>query len=373
MTSSSATRTTDIPSLDLSRAVARLRPEVEERWRRLLDANAFVGGAEVAELEESFAAYLGSTGCVGVANGTDALGLSLQALGLQPGDEVIVPAFTFVATAASVSLLGGVPVFADVEPGTLNLDLASAAERVTERTAGIMGVHLYGCPFDVKAAQELCSGHDLWLLEDAAQAHGAAVDGKRVGNFGRLTTWSFYPTKNLGAFGDAGAVSGNDQPLLDRVRRLANHGAVGRYKHAHVGANSRLDAMQAAVLNCRLRYLEEDNRRRREIAALYGEGLAGVGGLRLLEVPEGYDSVFHQFTVLTDRRDELQSYLAERGIGAAVHYPEALHLQEAFADLPAEELPVATAAGERALCLPMYPELGDEEVGVVCEAIRGFY
>jgi dTDP-4-amino-4,6-dideoxygalactose transaminase len=371
--SSVGIHTTNIPALDLSRAVARLRPEVEARWRRLLDANAFVGGAEVAELEEGFSAYLGSTGCVGVANGTDALLLSLRALGLEPGDEVIVPAFTFVATAATVSLLGGVPVFADVEPGTLNLDLQSAAESITDRTVGIVGVHLYGCPFDTAAAQELCSSRDLWLLEDAAQAQGATVDGKCVGNFGRLAAWSFYPTKNLGAFGDAGAITGNDRELLEYVRRLANHGAVGRYRHAHVGTNSRLDALQAAVLNCRLAHLEEDNRRRREIAALYRAGLGGIEGLQLPEIPEGRESVFHQYTVLAERRDELQSYLAERGVGTAVHYPEALHLQQAFADLPKRELPVASAAGALSLCLPMFPELRDDEVGAVCEAVRGWF
>ncbi len=365
--------TLEIPALDLRRAVERLRPEVEARWGRLLGANAFVGGAEVQEFEQAFAGYLGSAGCVGVANGTDALVLALRALELDPGDEVIVPAFTFAATAAAVALAGGVPVFADVEPATLNLDCASAAARVTSRTVGVIGVHLYGCPFDVAAASRLCERHGLWLVEDAAQAQGASVGGRKVGNFGRLATWSFYPTKNLGAFGDAGGVSGNDERLLAATRLLANHGAVARYRHARVGANSRLDALQAAVLNCRLPRLDRDNEQRRIWAERYRESLAGVGDLRLLEAPAGAEPVFHQYTVMTERRDELQAFLAERDIGTAVHYPEALHLQEAFACLETPELPVAEAAGRRVLCLPMYPELEEYEVAAVCAAVRAFF
>ncbi len=365
--------TTSIPALDLSRIVGRLRPEVEARWQKLMGANAFVGGAEVEELERAFAGYLGSNGCVAVANGTDALVLALRALGAGPGDEVIVPAFTFVATAAAVSLVGATPVFADVDPATLNLDFGCAEDLVTTDTVGVIGVHLYGCPFDVERAAGLCERHSLWLLEDAAQAQGAAVGGRRVGNFGQLATWSFYPTKNLGAFGDAGAVSGNDDQLLERVRLLANHGAVGRYRHAVVGSNSRMDALQAAVLNCRLPLLEADNDRRRAIAAGYRRSLAGVAGLRLLEVPPGATSVFHQYTVLTERRDQLQTFLAERGIGTAVHYPEALHLQPAFADLEVTELPVATAAGPMSLCLPMYAELTDAEAATVAGAVREFF
>ncbi len=364
---------TDVPALDLSRVVARLRPEVERRWSRILDDTAFVGGGEVAEFEQAFAAYQEAAGCVAVANGTDALVLALRALGVGPGDEVVVPAFTFIATAAAVSLAGGTPVFADVDPQTLNLDPESAASRITPRTVGVLGVHLYGCPFDVAALSELCARHSLWLVEDAAQAQGARVSGQRVGALGALATWSFYPTKNLGAFGDAGAVTGGDPELLERVRLLANHGAVGRYRHALVGSNSRLDALQAAVLNVRLGLIEEDNARRQRAAAAYTAGLAGLPGLELVRVPEGFESVFHQYTVLTERRDALQAYLAERGVGSAVHYPEALHLQVAFEGLDTPALPVATRAGERALCLPMFAELRDDEVDAVIAAVRSFF
>ena len=249
----------NVPILDLGRTRRRIASELDERWRRILDETSFVLGPEVREFETAFASYLGVTDCVGLANGTDALVLALRALGLRPGDEVIVPAFSFFATAEAVALLGGQVVFADVDAETLNLDPADAAARVTERTVGILGVHLYGRPFDVDAVLALCQRHGLWLVEDAAQAHGARWQGRRVGGFGQLAAWSFYPTKNLGCFGDGGAATGNDRELVERVRTLGNQGQAGRYHHVAVGTNSRLDSLQAAVLNCRLPLLDEDN------------------------------------------------------------------------------------------------------------------
>ncbi|MDP9120383.1 MAG: DegT/DnrJ/EryC1/StrS family aminotransferase, partial [Acidobacteriota bacterium] len=245
-----------VPYLDLGRSRRRIAAEVEERWRRVLDDTSYVLGAEVREFESAFAAFLGAASAVGVGNGTDGLELSLRALGLRPGDEVIVPAFSFFATAGAVAFLGGRPVCADVDPATLNLDPADAAARVTSRTVGVIGVHLYGRPFDLDGILALCSRHGLWLLEDAAQAHGALWQGKRVGGFGQLAAWSFYPTKNLGCWGDGGAVTGSDRELVERVRLLANHGQTSRYHHVLAGTNSRLDSLQAAVLNCRLPLLE---------------------------------------------------------------------------------------------------------------------
>ncbi len=362
-----------VPAFDLARAARRIEPRLRARWADLLERTAFVGGEEVTGFEEEFRAFLEVEGCVAVANGTDALVLALQALELEPGDEVIVPAFTFVATAASVVQAGGTPVFADVDPGTLNLDFTDAERRISPRTVGVIGVHLYGCPFDVEAAGALCERHGLWLVEDAAQAQGARWRGRRVGGFGRLATWSFYPSKNLGAFGDAGAVTGNDPALLDRVRLLANHGATGRYHHELVGANSRLDALQAAVLRCRLEGLDADNAERRSVAARYRRALDRSEGICWLPEPEGCESVVHQFTVMTERRDELQAFLAERGIGSSVHYPTPLHRQPAFSHLGAvPSLPVAERAAERVLCLPMFPELTDEEVDLVASALVDF-
>jgi dTDP-4-amino-4,6-dideoxygalactose transaminase len=358
-----------VPQLDLTRSAGRLEPELSARWRALVRRTAFIGGAEVRELEERFAAFLDCEAVVGVANGTDALVLALRALGAGPGDEVVVPAFSFVASAACVRLLGATPVFADVEPETLNLDPESVAARLGPRTVGVIGVHLYGHPFAVDEIGALCGERGLWLLEDAAQAHGARWRGRRVGGFGRLATWSFYPTKNLGCFGDGGAVSG-DAELVERVRLLANHGSRERYVHLEVGWNSRLDALQAAVLNLRLPLLEADNARRRQLAERYRRGLTGLAGLELPAVRDGAEPVFHQMTVRAERRDALREHLSREGIGTAIHYPGALHRQAAFADLESGALPVAEAAGSRVLCLPMFAELADEEVDEVCAAIR---
>lgn len=366
----------DVPILDLGRTRRRIASQLDERWRRILDDSSFILGPEVKEFETAFASYLGVEACVGLANGTDALILALRALGLQPGDEVIVPAFSFFATAEAVVLLGGRVVFADVDAETLNLDPQDTAARVTDRTVGIIGVHLYGRPFDVDALLALCQRRGLWLLEDAAQAHGARWQGKRVGGFGQLSAWSFYPTKNLGCFGDGGAATGNDRELAERVRSFANHGQAGRYHHVAIGTNSRLDSLQAAVLNCRLDLLDEDNARRGEIACRYHGALAGIGDLRLLPDRPGVQSVYHQFTVRTSRRDELAAFLKQQGIASAVHYPSPLHRQPALAGLVEVrdgDLPVATSAAREVLCLPVFPELTNAEVEAVSAAVRSFF
>ena len=364
-----------IPLFNLSRAIEPIAEEVEQRWHSLLAASTFVGGAEVDRFERDFAGFIGAAGCVGVANGTDALILALRVMDLEPGDEVIVPSFTFIATAAAVDLVGGKPVFADVEATSLNLDWQSVEERITDRTVGILGVHLYGRPFAVDRALEICQKNDLWLIEDAAQAHGARWQGRRVGTFGALAPWSFYPAKNLGCFGDGGAVTGNDGVRLERLRRLANHGRTQHYEHAEVGLNSRLDALQAAVLNTRLPHLEQGNERRREIAGTYREALQGIGDLRFLVDPSESESVFHQETVLTRQRDPRRQFLQEKGIGTGVHYPLALHLQPAFAGSSSEllNLPVAPRASDEVVCLPMYTALTATEVETVCQAVRQFY
>ncbi|HVT58962.1 MAG TPA: DegT/DnrJ/EryC1/StrS family aminotransferase [Thermoanaerobaculia bacterium] len=369
-----------VPYLDLGRSRRRIARELDERWQRVLAESAFVLGPEVREFESAFAAYLAVAECVGVANGTDGLILALRALDLAPGDEVIVPAFSFFATAEAVSLLGGRPVFADVDAATFNLDPADVAARVSERTVGVIGVHLYGRPFDVDGVLALCERHGLWLVEDAAQAHGASYGGRRVGGLGRLAAWSFYPTKNLGCYGDGGAVTGNDRPLLARLRRLANHGQSSRYHHLEVGMNSRLDSLQAAVLNCRLALLDADNARRRELACRYHGGLAGAGDVTLPPDPPGTVSVYHQLAIRTVHRDALKQYLEERGIGSSIHYPSPLHLQPAIAGPAgpapgpaAAELPVSTAAARELLCLPLYAELTNEEVEAVCAAVRDFF
>jgi len=365
----------NVPILDLARTRARIEAELAARFRRIFDEGSYVLGPEVREFEQAFADYLDVAACAGLGNGTDALILALRALGLAPGDEVIVPAFSFFATAEAVALLGGRPVFCDVEPETLNLDPRDAAARIGPRTVGIIGVHLYGRPFDVDAVLDLRGKNGLWLVEDAAQAQGARWRSKRVGAFGRLAAWSFYPTKNLGCFGDGGALTGDEPVLVDRARRFGNHGQVGRYHHVAIGTNSRLDSLQAAVLNCRLTLLDADNARRREIAARYRAYLAGVGDLRFPVDPLAAEPVYHQFAVLTARRDELQRHLASRGVGSAVHYPTPLHTQPAWKgiDIGAGDLPVSTAAAREVLCLPIFPELTDPEADRVAEEVAAFY
>jgi len=364
-----------VPYLDLSRARRRVEPELHVRWQKILDGNAFILGPEVKEFEAAFAAFLGATAAVGVANGTDALTVALRALGVGPGDEVIVPAFSFFATAEAVVLAGGTPVFADIEPDTYNLDPADAGARVGARTVGVIGVHLYGRPFDAERLGALCRQRGLWLVEDAAQAHGARFGSRRVGTLGDLAAWSFYPTKNLGCFGDGGAVTGMDAERMAKVFRVANHGQTERYHHVEIGTNSRLDSLQAAVLNLRLRTLDQDNARRRALAAVYCAGLAGVGDLRLPPDRPDDECVYHQMTVATARRDALMGFLKERGIGSSVHYPSPLHRQPAMAAHLAAQapLPHAERAGGEVLCLPMFAELETAEAERAVEAVRAFY
>ena len=364
-----------IPPFDLSPSVRRIRSDLLDRWEDLLERTAFVGGPEVEAFERAFAEYLGAAGCVGVANGTDALQVALRALGLEPGEEVILPAFTFFATIEAVILAGGTPVLADIEPTTFNLDPGDAASRVTERTRGVLTVHLYGQPSDLDRLTELCDRRDLWLLEDAAQAHGARWRGRRVGTFGALAGWSFYPSKNLGCFGDGGAVTAPDPTLLERVRMLGNHGRMEHYEHGLIGTNSRLDTLQAAVLNLRLPHLDRDNERRRSIASRYREGLRGIRDLACPEVPEPAEPVYHQVTVRTESREALRSHLEAAGIGTGVYYPLPIHRQPAVQSTISRgiQLPEAERAARECLSLPVHPHLRDEEVDRVCASIRDFY
>ncbi|MBZ0114751.1 MAG: DegT/DnrJ/EryC1/StrS family aminotransferase [Thermoanaerobaculia bacterium] len=366
--------TQEVRPLDLNPVARRLEEDLLARWRDLLRSTAFIGGPEVTRFEENFARFLDAKGCVGVANGTDAIVVALKALNLQPGDVVLVPAFTFFATAEAVCWAGGVPRIVDVEPATLNINVAEAERLYTPEVRGIIGVHLFGMPCDLRALTDLCDRKGLWLIEDAAQAHGARFEGQRVGTFGDFATWSFYPSKNLGCFGDGGAVTGMDPERLDRLRSLANHGRTAHYQHGEVGTNSRLDALQAAVLNLRLETLEEDNRRRVEIADRYRRQLAGVGDIGFLAVPKGRDSVYHQFTIRSTRRDDLRSFLDQRGIGTGVYYPIPLHLQPALVGIVDDSArPVAERASEDVLSLPIYAELSDDAVDRVCAEIEFFF
>lgn len=363
-----------VPSFDLSTVRQRVEADVLARWQRILSNTSFVLGPEVTEFERDWSSYLGVGGCVGVGNGTDALGLALRALGLSSGDEVIVPAMSFFATAEAVLLAGGIPRFADIDPLTLNIDPASTAARITSRTVGIIGVHLYGRPFDIDRIREICARRGLWLLEDSAQAQGAMWRGRKVGGLGDASAWSFYPSKNLGCFGDGGAVTSNSADLIDAVRQLANHGQSGRSSHAAVGMNSRLDSLQAAVLNSRLRFLDDENMNRAQIAIQYRSRLESLSDV---EIPRDRDDalcVYHQFVVQSPRRDELAAFLQSRGIGSAIHYSQPLHTQPALGKfrIRAEECPVAERLAHQALSLPMFVGMTIQQADLVCDSIEAF-
>jgi dTDP-4-amino-4,6-dideoxygalactose transaminase len=365
----------NVPFFDLTRARDAIQQELWSRWHQIVDTTAFVQGPEVKSFESAFAEYVQAPGCVAVANGTDALVLALRALEVKAGDEVLVPAFTFFATYESVVLAGAIPVLVDIEPDTFAIDLAAAMSRLSSRTVGVVAVHLYGCAVDAAAMDEFCSEHGLWWIEDAAQAHGSSSDGRRAGTLGRLASWSFYPSKNLGCFGDGGAVTSGDVELLERVHLLANHGQTARYRHSMVGTNSRLDALQAAVLNLRLARLDDDNRARAAVVARYREELADVGDLVLPTDSRGAVSANHLFTVRSGRRDELQQFLGDRGIGSAVHYPCALSEQAGveFEGDPLRLTPEACRAGLEVLSLPLFPEIETDEVSSVIAAVRDFF
>ncbi len=362
-----------IPQADPGAFVRAHRQEVDQALARVLDAGRFVLGPEEAAFEAEFAAYLNVPHVVGVASGTEALWLALLAAEIGPGDEVIIPSLTASATAAAVVQAGAVPAFADVRPGDLNLDPEQVERRLTARTRAVIAVHLYGNPADLPALQGLCTRRGLLLIEDCAQAHGASLDGRKVGTFGSLGAFSFYPTKNLGGLGDGGAVTTSDSALAERVRLLREYGWHDRYSSSLHGWNSRLDELQAAVLRVKLAHLEVGNRRRREIATTYRQGIDSNRFPPVWGVEEG-TGVFHQYVVRSPHREELSHHLAGRGVGSAVYYPVPVHLQSAYAEPGAGpgSLPVTERACREILSLPMYPELTEEQVGRVVETVNTY-
>jgi dTDP-4-amino-4,6-dideoxygalactose transaminase len=363
----------EIPAFSLKRQIAELRPELDAAWRRVVDSGQFILGGEVEALEQALTARLGVE-AVAVANGSDALYLALAALGLGPGDEVVTTPFTFFATAGSILRVGAKPVFADVDPDTFNLDPGQALARVTPRTRAILPVHLFGLMADLRPLKAF-SGP---VVEDAAQAILARQDGQLAGTVGDVGCFSFFPTKNLGAFGDAGLVTSRRPDLAAEVRTLRVHGATKKYYHEKLGINSRLDAVQAAVLRVKLGRLDAWTARRQALAARYTAGLEAAGLLdtvRPQRVPEGFEPVWHQYTVRLLDRDRVQQFLAERGIGSTVYYPHPLHLLPAFQSLGHRpgDFPVAETLAREALSLPMYPELRDDEVDRVVDTLAAFY
>ena len=348
------------------------RTELDAAIRRVLDSGWYVLGEEVEKFETEFSAYLGISHAVGVGSGTEALHLALTACGVGPGDEVITVSHTAVATIAAIELTGATPVLTEIESQYYTLDPRMLEARITPRTKVIIPVHLYGQPTELEGIMEIAQKHSLLVIEDCAQAHGARYKGKRVGTWGHMGCFSFYPTKNLGALGDGGLVVTDDPELAQRVRLLREYGWEGRISQIS-GWNSRLDELQAAVLRVKLPYLDQNNESRIRLAAGYAECLEGVG-LKLPRTREGGTHVFHLYVVRSSRRDELVEFIRKRGIRALIHYPVPIHLQPAYQGcrIPSEGLPETERVAREVLSLPMYPELSKAEQQAVVEAVTDF-
>jgi dTDP-4-amino-4,6-dideoxygalactose transaminase len=362
-----------IPMVDLRAQHARIKDEIDRAISRVVESTQFIKGEDCGLMERDFAAYCGVTHAVGVANGTDALTIALRAYGVGPGDEVVTVANTFIATGEAILLNGARPVFVDVDPITRTMDGARLERAITPRTKVIVPVHLYGHPADMPAILDVARRHGLPVLEDAAQAHGAEIERKRAGSLGHAACFSFYPGKNLGAYGDAGMVVTSDPEFAGRVRQIANHGGgANKYDNVVLGTNSRLDTLQAAVLRVKLRHLDQWNRERRLRAEAYGAALADIPGVMLPSERTGTRSAWHLYTIRVRDRDVVQSRLAARGIATAVHYPRPIHLQPAMAPAGGRpgDLPVSEGLSREVLSLPLYPEMPLEAVSRVAAEVR---
>ncbi len=352
----------------------KIKPEIDAAIHAVLESGQFILGKEVGEFECAIAGYLGVRCAVGCASGTDALQIALMGLGIRPGDEVITTPFTFVATTETIVLLGARPVYVDIDPKTFNIDPARIEATITERTKAILPVHLFGQAVDMDPLMEIARKHRLPVIEDGAQALGATYKGKKVCTFGNVACISFFPSKNLGAFGDAGMVVTDDPALGERIRMISVHGSRVRYRHDVLGVNSRLDTLQAVVLEVKLRHLDAWNRIRSENARRYNELLAGLPVTQPYVSPD-CGHTFHQYTLRVPRRDELAAFLKEKGIPHSIYYPIPLHLQKAYATLgnTRGDFPLSEKAADEVLSLPMHTELTDAHLNYITDAVRSFY
>jgi dTDP-4-amino-4,6-dideoxygalactose transaminase len=364
-----------VPFLDLKPSHADLKLALMEEIASLIDDGAFTNGPQVAAFEDAFASYCGTDSCVGLASGLDALRLALLAAGIEPGDEVIVPAMTFIATLEAVSQVGARPVLVDVDESDYCLDGDAVTAAIGPKTRFVLPVHLYGQMADMRTLERAAADHGLLLLEDACQAHGASRDGLRAGATGFAAAFSFYPSKNLGAFGDAGALVTDDAALAAKVKALREHGQVRKYVHDFEGYTARLDTIQALVLLHKLPLLDAWNGQRRAAAARLSAELEGIGDLRLPPVPPGSEPVWHVYVVRTDDPGALVDHLAERGIRAGRHYPEAVHLSPAYAWLEYRQgaFPVAEALANECVSLPIFPGISEEQIDAVAEALSDYF
>ncbi len=366
-----------IPLVDLKAQYLSLKPEIDQAIQRVIDNTDFILGKEVELFEREFASFSETEYGIGVASGTEALHLSLLALGISSGDEVITAANTFVATVLGIYYTGARPVLVDINSDNYNLDVSFIENVITKRTKAIIPVHLFGQPADMDPIMEIAREHNLKVIEDACQAHGAKYKGKKVGSIGNVGCFSFYPGKNLGAYGDGGIVLNNDEKIAQKIRILRNYGSRKKYYHEFKGFNSRLDTLQAAILRVKLRHLDEWNRKRIRNGLLYSSLLKDIKEVITPQFREDsdYSHVFHLYVVRVEKRDRLLDFLDKKGIRCGIHYPVPLHFQEAYEDLGYKEgdFPIAEKLSKEILSLPMYPELTEEEIIYVVESIKEFY
>jgi UDP-N-acetyl-3-dehydro-alpha-D-glucosamine 3-aminotranferase len=361
-----------IPMVDLKAQYISLKDELDAKLQEVLLATQFILGPNVQALEKEVAEYIGTKHAVACASGTDALHLALIACGIKAGDEVITTPFTFIATAEAISYTGAKPVFADVSPDTWNIDPEEIKKKITSRTKAIIPVHLFGHPAEMSSILDIANSHGLKVIEDCAQSFGAGYKFVRTGSFGDAGCFSFFPSKNLGCYGDGGMVTTDSDSIAGELRALRNHGSKVRYYHDTVGYNSRLDEMQAVILRVKLPKIDRYNSLRRERAAQYNERLAAMDGLDLPVEKNGYYHVYHQYTILASRRDDIMQALAEKDIASAIYYPVPLHLQKSYSGLGYKEgdFPVSENLSRRVLSLPIYPELNPADVDLISETIR---
>jgi len=362
-----------IKSTDFSFVTKRINKELKEATNRVIDSNFYILGKEVENFEREFANYLGVKYCIGVGNGLEALHIILRAYDIGEGDEVIIPSNTYIATALAVSYAGATPIFVEPNEQNYNINPDLIEEKITKKTKAIMPVHLYGQACDMDLINEIAKKYNLKVIEDAAQAHGATYEGEKCGALGDVAGFSFYPTKNLGALGDAGAVTTNNKELAEKVRALRNYGSEKHYYNKYMGFNSRLDEMQAAILRVKLRHLEEFNEERKMIAQLYLKSLQDAN-IILPYVPEWAEPVWHQFVIRSKKRDELQEYLKSKGVGTLIHYPLPIHLQEAYKNLGYKkgDFPIAEKIANEIMSLPMWVGLSEKFIKYIVSMIIKF-
>ena len=361
-----------VPFLDLKSPYLEIKNELDEAYRRVMESGWYILGGEVEAFELEFASYCNAKYCIGVGNGLEALHLILRALEIGPGDEVIVPANTYIATWLAVSYAGAKPVPVEPNEATYNINPELIESAITSRTKAILPVHLYGQPADIDSINEIARRYNLKVIEDVAQAHGATYKGKRVGCLSHAAGFSYYPGKNLGAFGDAGAVVTNDDEIAARVKVLRNYGSEKKYYNDVKGFNSRLDEMQAAFLRVKLRRLDEWNERRRKIASIYASKLKGIENLILPDIPEWAEPVWHLFVIRQDNRDNLQKHLENAGVGTLIHYPVPPHLSNAYSDFRNRSLPITEKISQTILSIPMGPHMSMEDISHICEIINQY-